>query len=82
MRTIVDPPHEQVEALKQLSDDTKLSRAELVRRAVAEYVARHRPPAFGLWKARAFDALAHQARLRSEWGERRRCSTPTSSSTT
>ena len=71
MRTIVDLPAEQIEALKQLSDDTQLSRAELMRRAVAEYLARHRTQraeqAFGLWKARPRDALALQERMRSEW---------------
>jgi metal-responsive CopG/Arc/MetJ family transcriptional regulator len=71
MRTIVELPDEQVAALKRLSEDMHLSRAELMRRAVREYLARHRPEppeqAFGLWKARPMDALGIQKRLRSEW---------------
>ena len=73
MRTIVDLPDEQVEALKRLSDETRLSRAELMRRAVREYLQRHRPQpadrAFGLWKTREKDALGIQDALRSEWDE-------------
>ena len=71
MRTIVELPDEQIEALKQLSNDTQLSRAELMRRAVKEYLARHRPQpaeqAFGLWKTQRKDALGVQEQLRSEW---------------
>ena len=71
MRTIVELPDEQIEALKRLSNDTHLSRAELMRRAVKEYLAHHQPEpteqAFGLWKTRPKDALGIQAQLRSEW---------------
>lgn len=71
MRTIVELPNEQVEALKRLSHDTQLSRAELMRRAVKEYLARHQPQtneqAFGLWKDRPKDAIETQEQLRSEW---------------
>ena len=71
MRTIVELPDEQIEALKRLSNDTRLSRAELMRRAVKEYLARHRPQpaeqAFGLWKTQRKDALGIQEQLRSEW---------------
>lgn len=71
MRTIVELPAEQIETLRELSARTELSRAELIRRAVAEYLARHQPPvddqAFGLWRARDVDALHHQDRLRAEW---------------
>ena len=56
MRTIVDLPDRQIEALKRMPDAVQLSRAELMRRAVAEYLARHQPmekdEAFGVWKAR------------------------------
>lgn len=73
MRTIVDLPDEQIEALKKLSRTTSLSRAELLRRAVKEYLVRHRPEptddAFGIWKGRAEDALEVQDKLRSEWRE-------------
>lgn len=71
MRTIIDLPEEQVECLKSLTEQTGLSRAELVRRAVAEYAARYRvaagDEAFGLWHGRGEDGLAYQERLRDEW---------------
>ncbi|MGB5198298.1 MAG: CopG family transcriptional regulator [Sedimenticolaceae bacterium] len=71
MRTIVDLPDEQIELLKRLSDDMQVSRAELMRRAVREYLTRHAPQtseqAFGIWKARPKDALGIQEALRSEW---------------
>ena len=73
MRTTVDLLDVQVEALKRLADETRLSRAELMRRAVEEYLQRHRPrpadQAFGLWKTREKDALRIQDGLRSEWDE-------------
>ena len=73
MRTIVELPEQQIEGLKALSEREGLSRAELMRRAVAEYLARHRgdagEAAFGLWKKRGKDGLEYQQRLREEWGE-------------
>ena len=71
MRTIVELPDEQIEALKRLSDNMHVSRAELMRRAVREYLKRHQAPsseqAFGIWKARPKDALGIQEKMRSEW---------------
>lgn len=71
MRTIVELPDEQIEALKHLSEQSKLSRAELMRRAVAEYIKRHGTAsdkeAFGIWKGRPRDSLDYQRELRSEW---------------
>lgn len=71
MRTVIDLPDEQVEPLKALADRMQVSRAELVRRAVADYLCRHRPArgdaAFGLWQDRGEDGVAYQERLRSEW---------------
>ena len=73
MRTIVDLPQDNVDALKALSQHTRLSRAELVRRAVADYLNRHWTPredtAFGIWKHRKIDGLEYQENLRSEWDE-------------
>ncbi|MCP5137869.1 MAG: CopG family transcriptional regulator [Gammaproteobacteria bacterium] len=73
MRTIVDLPEKQIEALKSLAESANVSRAELVRRAVADYLVRQQPPdgdsAFGLWKGRAQDGVAYQEQLRSEWDE-------------
>lgn len=72
MRTIIDLPHRQLSALDQLSKANKLSRAEVIRRALEHYLADHAPErdaAFGAWKhagARE-DGLAYQRRLRREW---------------
>jgi len=71
MRTIVDIPEQQIEALKALGEQEGLSRAELVRRALAEYLARHQgeagEAAFGLWRDRPHDGLSYQHELREEW---------------
>jgi len=73
MRTIVDLPSEQIERLKALSERSRLSRAELVRRAVAEYLQSHpqgeSDAAFGLWRDAPRDALAHERALRDEWDQ-------------
>ena len=71
MRTIVDLPDKQIEALKRMGEFANASRAELVRLAVAEYLARHLPAqddsAFGLWKKRKSDGVDYQQRVRDEW---------------
>ena len=71
MRTIVDLPEEQIQVLKQLSKQSRLSRAELMRRAVAEYLQHHHSDqaedAFGIWRHQARDGLNYQSRLRDEW---------------
>jgi len=71
MRTIVDLPDEQVNALQQLGVRSNLSRAELVRRAVAEYLDKRQDSsddrAFGLWQRRRCDALEYEDHLRAEW---------------
>ena len=73
MRTIVDIPEQQIEALKAMSEREGLSRAELMRRAVAEYLAHHQgetdEAAFGLWKKHGRDGLKYQQQLRAEWDE-------------
>jgi len=71
MRTIVDLPDEQVAALHTLGTLGQCSRAELVRRAVAEYLDRHQDTgsddAFGLWQRRHCEALQYEDHLRAEW---------------
>jgi hypothetical protein len=56
-----------------LSAQLQVSRAELLRRAVADYLTRYAAApvdtAFGLWRRRAEDGLAYQERLRQEWAE-------------
>lgn len=73
MRTIVDLPEEQIKALAEMGRIHKMSRAELLRRAVAEYLRSHAADeaeeAFGIWKNRGEEGLAYQERLREEWDE-------------
>lgn len=71
MRTIIDLPDEQLEALDALCLRDGISRAEAVRRAVAGHLARERAPdvraAFGIWRDRPVDSLTLVATLRDEW---------------
>lgn len=71
MRTLVDIPDTQIQALAALCDRVKQTRAFVVREAIAEYLARHQQAdaqaAFGLWGTDTQDGLAYQDRLRAEW---------------
>ncbi len=78
MRTLIDIPDDQAAELTKLAQQEKVSRAELVRRAVADLLERKRVAkrddairaAFGLWGKGGEDGLAYQERLRSECSER------------
>lgn len=71
MRTIIDLPPAQIEALDALCKREGVSRAEAVRRAVAQYVHEERAKepdrVFGLWRGRRVDGVEYQRRLRREW---------------
>ena len=71
MRSIIDLPPEQIEALAKICRREGISRAEAVRRAVADYIhVRKQPMAeqvFGLWRDRGIDGLAYERSLREEW---------------
>lgn len=74
MRTLIDLPQDQLEALADLGKAKGRSRAALVREAVAEYLGRHQTgdlaEAFGIWRTETGeleDGLAYQERLRAEW---------------
>ena len=71
MRTIVELPPTQLEALGDLCRREGISRAEAVRRAVAEMLTRERAArpdqAFGLWRRKPTDGLTYQRKLRREW---------------
>lgn len=71
MRTIIDLPDTQIKSLKVICEETRLSRAELIRLAVDDYLLRHLPEqdnhAFGLWRNRAEDGLGYQNRIRKDW---------------
>lgn len=70
MRTLVDLPEGELERLNILSRARKVSRAELIRQAVAGYLEQNKvglEDSFGLWKKKAVDGVEYQERLRGEW---------------
>ncbi len=71
MRTIIELPTQQLEALEGLCLRDGISRAEAIRRAIAQHVrleiAAAPRAAFGLWKSRKVDGLTYQRRMRGEW---------------
>ena len=69
MRAIVDLPDDQVQGLAELCRREGLSRAEAVRRAIAEYLRAQQPgdELFGLWRDRKIESLEYERRLRREW---------------
>jgi hypothetical protein len=70
MRTLVDIPERQLKALTAICEAEKVSRAEVVRQAIAAYLEKKKPggvDAFGLWKDRKVDGLTYQEQVRSEW---------------
>jgi metal-responsive CopG/Arc/MetJ family transcriptional regulator len=71
MRALVDIPKQQLDALAEIGRRKGVSRAEVIRTAVDQYLGGTRKEAieaaFGLWKDHPVDALEHQRRLREEW---------------
>jgi metal-responsive CopG/Arc/MetJ family transcriptional regulator len=70
MRIVVDIPENQIKELTAISQAEKVSRAEVIREAIASYLEKKKPQtedAFGLWKDRQVDGLAYQELARSEW---------------
>ena len=74
MRTIIDLPESDRETLDLLSRQLGISRAEAVRRAIAEFLKSHRSVSdddlFGVWRNRNEDALDYEDRVRAEWNRR------------
>jgi len=78
MRTQVDIPEDHLEALNAIAKAKEVSRAELVREAISEFVKLHDRPKTGAGIARSAgawgrdfeDGLAYQLRLRAEWDDR------------
>jgi metal-responsive CopG/Arc/MetJ family transcriptional regulator len=77
MRIAIDIPDDQLAELSRIAKCEKVSRAALVRQAIADLLAASRrtgdpeiDAAFGLWADRDEDGLAYQERLRSEWDGR------------
>jgi hypothetical protein len=78
MRTIVNLPREQIEALDRFGKSQGVSRAEVVRQAVAAFLPAKKKkssfrnhPAFGSWKEpKGFNSVEHVRKLRAEWDHR------------
>jgi len=82
MRTIVDIPKEQIKALDSYAKEKGLSRAAVVREAVATYLPEKKKkkrdlnywrnhPAFGSEKMpKGFDSIEYVRKLRAEWDHR------------
>lgn len=74
MRTIVDIPDSQVKILDQMSKKKNVSRASVIREALAKYINSYSYSkkgyelAFGVWKNKKLDSLKYQQKLRDEWG--------------
>jgi predicted transcriptional regulator len=71
MRTLIDLPDTQIQALAALCERVRQPRAAVIREAVAEYLDRRAmksaDAAYGLWGADAVDGLAYQEKARGEW---------------
>ena len=71
MRTLIDLPDTQIQALAALCERVRQPRAAIIREAVAEYLERRSTKpldaAFGLWGSEAPDGLTFQEKARAEW---------------
>ena len=71
MRMTIELSEEQGRRLADVCRREGVSRAEVIRRAVADYLdARHegdRKGAFGIWRDRHVDGLRFERRFRREW---------------
>ncbi len=74
MRTIIDLPDDQLAALGEICAQKKVSRAAVIRQAVAGYIQQSKADksenAFGLWKKKKINALKHEDKIRAEWDNR------------
>lgn len=74
MRTIVDIPDEQLDALAIFCRKQKISRAEAVRQAVNRLLKESASPpkdlGFGVWKHKRISSRKFVDKLRSEWSEK------------
>ena len=71
MRTIIEVPAEQLDALDAWCRRESISRAEGIRRAVDHLLSARTgqasSQAFGLWRDRPEEGLAYERRVRDEW---------------
>lgn len=70
-RILVDLPESHVAELGAIAAVENVSRAEIIRKAIAAYVELNRPStsvAFAIWKGRGQEGgVEYQERMRSEW---------------
>jgi hypothetical protein len=70
-RTLIDIPEPDLQAVAEVAERQGVSRAAVIREAVAAYLATHpcKPAAqaFGLWGTREPDGISLQRQLRDEW---------------
>ena len=71
MRTTVNIPEDKMRELDRLAKRREVSRAELIRQAVAGFLKQQQhgdaKDAFGIWRRKRVDGLAYQKVLRKEW---------------
>ena len=74
MRTLINLTEEQINSLNILGEVRELSRAEMVRRAVGDYLNKNKQylesnteKAFGILADKPIDGLQLQNQLRDEW---------------
>jgi hypothetical protein len=71
MRAIIDIDEDIDRMLKELARERGVSRAQMVREAIAQYLAGVGRPSsgagFGVWRDRNIDGLAYERRLREDW---------------
>lgn len=75
MRTLVDIPDEDLDLINAVVKAQSLSRAEFIRRAIAQslttyrkiQIEKTRQAAFGLLAGRPIDGMEYQERIRQEW---------------
>lgn len=71
VRTIIDIPDKQLDALSDFCRKEGISRAEAVRQAVNRFLTESAPPpkdlGFGAWKHKRINSRKFVDKLRSEW---------------
>jgi metal-responsive CopG/Arc/MetJ family transcriptional regulator len=71
MRTIVEIPIDKIQLLDKLCLIQKISRAEMIRRAIDKMIIDtseiRRQSSFGSWKRKKINSLKYEESLRSEW---------------
>ena len=70
MRALIDIPKQQLDALTEIGRQKGVSRAEVIRTALDQYLKNSQPGGFeefkGIWGA-GEDGVAFQRRMREEW---------------